>query len=528
MYKTVSPGAMSQSRSAGRECCGDPDCGAGLRNNYFDGKRITPDTFRVEQRYLVGRRRLLNRAVHGWGLVYGFPIAVVPARDGRDTTELRIGAGLVLDECGRELVELGAEPIGLDELIVLDPKGRRVDRESAFISVEQSRNPNGGTARLCWQLSVNYAERDDSPIQVVDPCLCQQQEWDHVCETIRYTLRAVPCADCCDTHPCELTCGCASGPCCEPHPRKYDEKYPVERHTAEERWRAEVPPERGGCRCLCDHLTDLGVADGCDDRLCEIEERRELVRVDLKHGVPLACITIERDECGDWKIGSEVQACGPRRLVKRNDLLFDLIRGCDLTRISEIGWKAWHRREEPVPFVDFSAALGPEGQRKSEYVTRDFWIRFSRPVRQETVRPDCFTITVLGIEREGGWWQGLRVPIVAVDTNVVDPERDDPAGHVRGARIVVDGSWMEDGVRGRRSLFLGGETRIEIEVRADFIVDCNGQPVDANAIGLSTTRTGNGSPGGTFMSGFRVAAAREAPDRVIPNDNIESPKGVRT
>jgi hypothetical protein len=86
----------------------------------------------------------------------------------------------------------------------------------------------------------------------------------------------------------------------------------------------------------------------------------------------------------------------------------------------------------------------------------------------------------------------------------IETEADD---YVSTATIVVDGAWVEDGVRGRRSLFLGGETWIEIEIRGDFIVDCNGQTVDANAAGLSPGPTGNGSPGGTFISTFRVQAA---------------------
>ena len=110
-------------------------------------------------------------------------------------------------------------------------------------------------------------------------------------------------------------------------------------------------------------------------------------------------------------------------------------------------------------------------------------------------------------EREGGWWQVLRVPIVRVETTA---EASDPSGYVSVAAIVVDGAWVEDGVRGRRSLFMGSETCVEIEVRGDFIVDCNGQTVDANAIGLSPSPTGNGTPGDRFLSTFCVAA-REGP-----------------
>jgi hypothetical protein len=221
------------------------------------------------------------------------------------------------------------------------------------------------------------------------------------------------------------------------------------------------------------------------------------------NAVPLACVEVVQGDCNRWTFGEKIEACGPRRLVKRNDLLFDLIRGCDLTRITEIGWADWHRQESPVPFDEFSRAMGPDGRDLPEYVTNKFWVEFSRPVRLETLRTDCFVIRVISGEAEGGWWQAFRVPIVRLDTSY---NAGDPPNHVRRARLVVDGAWVEDGLRGRKSVFLVDLTTVEIEVRGDFIIDCNGQPVDANAVGRSTTTTGNGSPGGTFLSSFRVAA----------------------
>ena len=134
-------------------------------------------------------------------------------------------------------------------------------------------------------------------------------------------------------------------------------------------------------------------------------------------------------------------------------------------------------------------------------------------------------MTIMAVEREGGWWQTFRVPIVEVDTTFVPPQPGDPLDHVRSARFVVDGAWVEDGVRGRRTIFQDGKARIEIEVRGDFIIDCNGQAVDANAVGLSPSPTGNGTPGGTFLSTFRVKRAqRDAQARTIPDDDINRQK----
>jgi hypothetical protein len=439
------------------DCCKELECESGRRNNYFEGKRLTADSFRVEQRYLIERRHLLNRAVFGWGVVYGFAITSANG-------SLKIGPGLALDECGRELLQSGEGTIAFGDLLLLDQNGTRVDAGRFFSAAPGGQN-------VCWLLSAHYAEQPLGPTKVEDPCRCEHTEWEHVCETVRYSLQFVSCDECCRECKCEVRCDCADG---------------------------------SRCRCICEHLTDWQPRD-CGP-LQDVEDACGRIRVDLEHGVPLACVGVVTDACDGWAFGEDVDVCGPRRLVKRNDLLFDLIPGCDLTRITQISWKEWHRREEAVPFDDFSAFLGDEGYREERYVTR-FSVEFSRPVREDTLRPDCFVMTVTCAEREGGWWQVQRAPIVGLEY-INAP--GDPPGHVRGARLAVDGSWVEDGVRGRRSIFMECETRVEIEIRGDFIIDCDGRAVDANAVGLSPGPTGNCTPGGTFLSTFSVGIARRA------------------
>jgi hypothetical protein len=457
------------------DCCKDLECASGRRNNYFEGKRLTADSFRVEQRYLIERRQLLNRAIHGWGVVYGY--AVTSADDG-----LKIGAGLALDECGRELLQAGEMTVAFKDLRLFDEHGERTEIHRVFSSDRSSR-------RVCWLLRAHYAEQSIGPFKVEDPCQCEHQEWEHICETVRYSLQSVSRDRCCRECECELKCEC-------------------------------VCDEEGSsrCRCICKHLIDLKLPGGCEP-MCDTEDPCGRLRVHYGHGVPIACVDVERDPCGGWKLGDKVDECGPRRLVKRNDLLFDLIQGCDLTRISEIGWKDWHRLKEAVPFDDFSKAFGPEGYRQHQYVTEKFWVEFSGPVREDTLRPDCFAMTVICGDREGGWWQVQRVPIVGLE--YLSPS--DPAGCVLGARIIVDGAWVEDGLRGRRSIFLDSETRVEIEIRGDFIVDCNGQTVDGNALGLSPGPTGNRNAGGTFISTFSVEGSRHADYDRPPDYDKERP-----
>jgi len=501
--------------SAKGECCPDLKCESAIRNNYFDGKRLTTDSFRVEQIYALERRHLLNRAIHGWGVVYGYDVTSADSQAQKGGSgQLRIGAGLALDTCGRELMETGTT-IEFKNVLFLDREGKRWDLDEAFkrlgvpAGISWDNPPQAlvnGLKEWCWLLSVHYAERDVDHIRIEDRCQCGRDEWDHLCETVHYSLRPVDCDKCCGQFDCELNCECGTGPCCDDSSEYTYEKGPVP-PTRETR-------QRGGCQCLCKHLTHLKVGGDCG--FCEIEEPCGNLRVDVKNGVPLACVRLVTDKCG-LAFGEVIDACGPRRLVKRNDLLFDLIRGCDLTRIRDIGWAQWHRKSDLIPFEDFANAFAPGGDEAPDYVTRDFWVEFSHQVRRDTVRRDCFVMTIITSEPDDVWWETLRVPIVRVqaeDTDLVDR-----------ATIVVDGPWLRDTLRGAASIFQGKVTRVEVEVRGDFIIDCNGQTVDANPHGRVPVPTGNGTPGGTFLSTFLVGPA-PTPSRPASYYSEDRIKGV--
>jgi hypothetical protein len=504
MFKPSIAQQNPRSRPTRAECCTESECESSVRNQYFVGKRLTPDAFKVEQRYLIERRHLMNRAVIGWGVVFGYPIKpTMPAKHEIKgaTGRLSIGAGLALDAAGRELLQTETIDLQFGDMLLLDERGRQ--------AAPQRERPQG-----CWLLKVHYAERDMGPTAVTDPCDCEHQEWDRVCETVRYSLSPIDCEHCCEPPKCDLHCACGTGPCCreELHrehesrreyekPRSFEESHGEgERQERIDREREWNPVRRGGCQCLCDYLSGLDCNDDCD-KLCVIEEPCARIRVDLGHGVPLACVKLEVDECGCWFFTDEIEACGPRRLVKSNDVLFDLLRGCDLTRISEIGWARWHRAHHPVPWHEFSQSFGDAGP-DGLYVTEDYWVKFSRPVRADTVRADCFAMTILVQEEEGGWLTPMRVPILGVETNEGDP--DIPAGHVTRATMMVDSGWVEDAVRGRKTRFAEAQTSVEIEVLGDYMIDCNGQSVDANAIGTKAAPTGNGVPGDRFISKFHV------------------------
>ncbi len=535
MQKTNTPGTAPPARKRRRECCTDAPCEAGLRNQYFEGKRLTADSFRVEQRYALDRRRLVNRAIHGWGVVYGYALRPVAqedqARDG--SGRILLQPGLALDECGRELLQ--TEPVLLDvaDAVLLDGKGARIERppEGSYASRAAPDKGADGRSRACWLLSVHYAEQSVGPVKVSDPCSCERNEWDHVCETVRFSLQRVDCDACCAQFDCELACGCGTGPCCAGQAAAQPIGKEAQYTSAQA---SRNPVDRGGCGCLCEHLA--GLSDTACGGLVQVEDPCVHVRADLCHGVPLACVSLREGACeGEWQFDGWLDACGPRRLVKGNDVLFDLLRGCDLTRISAIGWADWHRSPKLVEWDAFEDSFGAVADDGLELIrksrdrhetfpvpTSTYWVEFSRPVRKDTVGADCFSITMLKPEDEGGWMGSYRVPILRTDTSPRDP----PDGLVSRATLVVGARWLYDAVKGSKTIFDEDPVTVEIQIRGDLILDCNGQAVDANAHGMFPVPTGNGAPGGTFYSRFQVQP-RFAEYRVA-DDSADRAAGVES
>jgi hypothetical protein len=475
------------------DCCSDQHCDSGRRNRFFRNKRTTPGTWQVEQDYQQQRRRLINRAVHGWGVVYGFDLETADddACTGDGGKRLAISPGFALDPCGRELVQAAKLPLAVEDCLAFDQKGCYLEPPEQQCGRSQGVPFPPETEKLCLLLRAHYAERLIAPVPVRDPCQCENTEWDQVCETIHYSLTLIECDRCCEQHGCELVCDCSRGPCC-----------PENEHKTS---------ERGGCRCLCEHLLKLDPTPEC----CTLTAVGKNLRVDLRHGVALGCVQLAKDRCGNWTFLDIKDVCGPRRLVKRNDLLFDLIRGCDLTRIKSISWADWHRNVNGAP-VDFSAFKAKFGSANADGVNEtDFSIEFTNPVDVKTLTPDAFAMTLIARDDEDGWGRTLRVPIVAIQ---VDESKQ--TGYSTTAKILVDADWAS-GALDSISVFGSGVTRFEISVRGDYLLDCNGQMVDANAPGLEPAPTGNGTPGDTYFSTFLIAKMAPPPSSSnYPNRGI--------
>lgn len=112
------------------------------RNNYFYGKLLSVDDFRLEQKYGNDKRRMLNRFLYGTGVITGMNVIAV------DDTSILIENGLALDDTGREIV--------IDEPVV-----RPLHMIEGFSDYEEDRNT--GYLYLC----VAYNEEETEAVHSI-------------------------------------------------------------------------------------------------------------------------------------------------------------------------------------------------------------------------------------------------------------------------------------------------------------------------------------------------------------------------
>jgi hypothetical protein len=257
---------------------------------------------------------------------------------------------------------------------------------------------------------------------------------------------------------------------------------------------------------------------------------RDDIWIDPCDGVPLACVDFVELKCCEPVFG-EIRECEPRRIVKRNDMLFDLIRGCDLTRIDYLSWLHWGSVEEgQTRLVKWEEFFGAIIQDVPAYAAQHSWLKntswygqynaertrerptkfeigFNGPVRINSITPDAISITGIFPDKDTGWNKPLRFPITRILTRPADP--GDPKDTTRRAMIVVHQDWVYDEIAGNKSEFRVDDDReyypfLEIEIFGDLLEDCRNVRVDANSDGPAIVPTGNGTPGGTCRSVFRV------------------------
>ncbi len=138
------------------------------RPRYFRGMLLSERDFQDEQNYHIGKRKMLNRELHGWGIVCGFEIELLTEKDdqGEDVIKsFSIHPGLALDRHGNE--------IWLNEKLTLKVEDICARLNEQF---DSNKNQQDVYVSICWQEEkskpVPVYERSDCDDETIAPSRC--------------------------------------------------------------------------------------------------------------------------------------------------------------------------------------------------------------------------------------------------------------------------------------------------------------------------------------------------------------------
>lgn len=410
------------------------------RNRFFTGKYMTARDFRAEQAYLVGRHRLHNRLLHGWGVVCGFGVTRHPAPGCDDWVV--VGPGIAMDCCGRELVLADSVPLRVplpadrDHAVRTDTGGddgggREADGEGEEAGAQEDHGEEYDADRDDDGVDDNGHEDDgneEEPAFAVVLCAryCEEK------------IEHVPVVT--DDHGCD------------PHrkePNRVREgvvlTFAPLANLDPTCWRQ---PAGGGTHCR----------DDCDDELPATGGG--CLEPDCVCGgcVPLALLTLDADG------GLDIDTRGRRRLPPTESAL---------THVTATSWV--HGGTMSLEDLADAGALR---------------LRFDRRIAPADgsatgINRDTFLVEHLGEDD---------------DLEFVPYDLDHPPQLVDDCRAVyrIDPSFLD----ARRRGGLQGSTII-VTLLGDFVLDCHNLPIDADHL-AGRLPSGNGTPGGTFRSWFRI------------------------
>ncbi|GGI46845.1 hypothetical protein GCM10008018_19110 [Paenibacillus marchantiophytorum] len=134
------------------------------RNRYFYGKLLTVRDFESEQKYFNDKRRMMNRLLHGSGVLTGLQVVAV------DDKSVSVEMGAAIDALGREIV-------------VPTPMTLKLSMMDGFSNNEYAKN-----VYLC----IAYDEKDKEPVHAVANSSVRSDEindYNRVLESYRLFIR---------------------------------------------------------------------------------------------------------------------------------------------------------------------------------------------------------------------------------------------------------------------------------------------------------------------------------------------------
>ncbi len=430
-----------------------------LRNRYFTGKFMTARDFADEQHYMLSRQRLHNRLFHGWGLVCGLKVEPHPNPDCQPNW-LLIKAGVAIDCHGREIFLSEDTPVEvpLDQLPlpVLEPVPD-VAPDSAEEGGEEG-IASTGDQPAAEEETVAARRRRRLREHPGGAIAGPGEPWpeDGLLVCVRY----------CEEEVEQVPALYAEGSCDPSHleANRIREVATIEFHRLSDLpgcWRLPGGAEESCCRDDCDEPVPgpggVCLLPDCPCGPC----------------VPLALLVPEADSTLEdphyW-----LDLRGRRQLLTEHHL----------TQIVDTNW-------EHGAYISL--------QQLREEMDSELRIRFNRKIQPADgiatgINRRTFSVQFGGITRHLEFL----------------PYRNDQEPYLEedGCTAVypLDPSYLRDSEWGRDNI---ADSFIYITLRCDFVVDCHDVPVDGNHL-HGRLPSGDGRPGGEFVSWFRVVHSHGA------------------
>ena len=441
-----------------RDCPGDDSClqcgtFAVERNRYFTGKYMSARDFRDEQAYFLGRHRLHNRLLHGWGVVCGLDVR--PHRP-ECPGQVVVSCGIAIDCCGRELVLPDSTVVSVwaptDESADQPTEPTESPKSTSKVTAQVASVERPRTLTYLLYLRYEEVEIECVPALFADDCAPKRQEANRVRETA--CLEVVPW---------------------DPEHRKspdYDGCWPTEADRPE--------PCSRGCGDEGDSCA------GCIEPDCACPA-----------GVPLALITLvlEGDQYTVTRDGIDIR--GRKSLASPKDLLTHIVDTnwphggvvplSTLVAADQMNGQLlihFDRRLEEVAVVSDGATEGDDGDEDADdsgdstNAERDYSgtgiNRSTLTVTAFDPSGDQFEVTPLFNDERPPYWDLERCAAV----------------------FTINEDWLE----GRETI---AGAIVHVTLKSDFVLDCNGRAVDGDHL-RGRLPSGDGIEGGTFESWFRV------------------------
>ena len=433
------------------------------RNNFFYGKLMTVRDFFAEQCYFNEKRRLINKATIGSGVVCGLEVVKID----NDTTKVKVLPGMAIDNCGREIVV--CEPQVIELKPGTDPCREQGHREQGHQGKDNHRY--GEDKVQAYLVCIEYRECKTEPLPL-PPISCDQKEQ---CEFNRirdsFKIRVIDL----------------------PHKKQGDE------HCGDEPFCPQTK-DKDLHKYLCERL--LTDCPDCPEHHCVILAEVTVAKespAQSPRGQQLEHIHIEPREM------FRIDNCKRRKFVYSNAILYDLIHcyhgdlphiiGINWTHGDEMGWEEFKDMLWKDTDEDESYDKGLELEKKGLVVT------FDRPIAPHTINRHTFLFAAIITDTATGYKLLRYIPPehILVQTDHADGKTK--------ATFIVERGWLGDELRGTHSA-IGEGAEFQIILRGDHILEDKGdgktgKALDGNFIG-GKFPTGNGTQGGDFVSWFSV------------------------